>query len=73
MLFWMCAGMSLPPMFVEDEDVVADEPFFLRRIMRGADLVVGAEPADGSAVSVAMVMLWLYWCSRNFNPSRLGL
>lgn len=53
MLFWMCGGMSLPPMFVEDEDVAAG-PFFLRRIMRGADLVVGAGPADGSA-SVAMV------------------
>ncbi len=52
--------MSLPLLFVVVEDVVAAEPFFLRRIMRGADLVVGAEAADGSA-SVVMVMIgcWL--------------
>ena len=44
----MCGGISLPLMLEEDEDAAA-EPFFLRRIMRGADLVVGAAPADGSA------------------------
>ena len=43
----MCGGISLPLM-LEEEDVAAG-PFFLRRIMRGADLVVGAAPADGSA------------------------
>ena len=43
----MCGGISLPLMFVEED--AAAEPFFLRRIMRGADLVVGAAPADGSA------------------------
>lgn len=54
MLFWMCGGISLPLVFVV-EDLVA-EPFFLRRIMRGADFLVGVEAADGSA-SVVMVMM----------------
>ena len=45
----MCGGISLPLMLFVEEDDVAAEPFFLRRIMRGADLVVGAAPADGSA------------------------
>ena len=48
--------MSLPLVLVEDEDVVAEPPFFLRRIMRGADLVV--EAADGSA-SVVMMACFL--------------
>ena len=57
MLFWMCGGMSLPLVLVEDEDdVVVEPPFFLRRIMRGADLVV--EAADGSA-SVVMMACFL--------------
>ncbi len=43
----------LPP----DEE--AAEPFFLRRIMRGADLVLGAEAGDGSASFVMVLdVLW---------------
>lgn len=55
MLFWMCGGMSLPLAVVED---VADEPpFFLRRIMRGAGLVVvGAEAADDGLASVMVIV-----------------
>lgn len=42
---------ALPP---DDEEVA--EPFFLRRIMRGADLVLGTEAGDGSASFVMVVM-----------------
>ena len=48
MLFWMCGGISLPVAALPPDEEVA-EPFFLRRIMRGADLVLGTEAGDGSA------------------------
>ena len=58
--------MSFPLVEVVEDVVeeVVDEPFFLRRIMRGADLVVvGAEAAgDGSASVVVMVMMCCGFC-----------
>lgn len=49
----MPVAAALPP----DEE--AAEPFFLRRIMRGADLVLGTEAGDGSA-SFVMVMVLMF-------------
>ena len=54
----MPVAAALPP----DEEVVT-EPFFLRRIMRGADLVLGTEAGDGSA-SFVMVPIALMFCVR---------
>ena len=67
MLFWMCGGMSLPLVLAEDEDVVAEPPFFLRRIMRGAAL--GAEAADGSA---SVVMMACFLCGVVWLVLRFG-
>ena len=56
----MCDGMSLPLLAFTLPPLDADEPFFfLRRIMRGADLVfVGAEAAaDGSAAFDIMALV----------------
>ena len=51
--------MSLPPVLVDNEDVAVDSPFFLRRIIRGADL--GAEAADGSASVVMMATVAAFY------------
>ena len=51
----MCGGISLPVAAALPPDEEVAEPFFLRRIMRGADLLLGTEAGDGSA-SFIMVL-----------------
>ena len=48
------AAAALPP----DEEV-AEPFFFLRRIMRGADLVLGTEAGDGSASFVMVSLMFV--------------
>ncbi len=48
----------LLPLVEVVEELEDEPPFFLRRIMRGADLVVvGAEAAGDGSASVVMVMM----------------